>query len=100
MNYDFHVKAETKADAINQANEQLDAVLAAQPMHAADMPAARQAVEAFTNLLVEDPACYVVLSISGSIHFYPEGLRYAGITIRAGVNLPKTQSDAADAKNG
>lgn len=89
MNYDFHVKAETKADAIKQANEQLDAVLAAQPIHAADMPAARQAVEAFANLLMDDPTCHVVLSVHGSVNHPPEGVRQASITIKAGVNLPR-----------
>jgi len=89
MSYSFSVKAATKAEAIKLANDQFDGVLAGQPVHTVDMPAAREATAAFTNLLMDDPNCDVGLSINGSVWTTSEGLRQASININAGFNPPR-----------
>jgi hypothetical protein len=89
MSYSFSVKAATKAEAVTLANEQFDAILLAQPVHAADMPAAREAVAAFTNVLMDDPTCDCGLSVNGSVHATPEGFRQVTININAGFNAPR-----------
>lgn len=89
MSYSFSAQGATKAEAIEAANKKFNEVLSAQPAHAADMPAARDAVAAFTNLLTEDPACDCMLSINGSVWTASEGLRQVSINISAGLSAPR-----------
>jgi hypothetical protein len=95
MSYSFSVKGATKAQAIEAANKQFDAVEVAQPIHAADMPAAKAAVAAFTNLLMDDDTCDTTLSINGSAWALStsspsvNGLRQASINIQAGFDAPR-----------
>jgi hypothetical protein len=95
VSYSFSVKAATKAEAIDLANKEFDSVLNSQPVHAADMPAAREAVAAFTNLLIDDDTCDVGLSVNGSVYAVStssssvNGLRQASINIQAGFNPPR-----------
>lgn len=89
VSYSFQVKGATKADAIELAGVQFDAVEAGQPVHAADMPAAKAATAAFANLLVDDATCDTVLSISGSVWSTTEGLRSAQINVSAAFDPPR-----------
>lgn len=89
MSYSFSVKAATKAEAIKLANLQFDAVETGQPVHAVDMPAAKEATAAFTNLLADDDKCDTTLSINGSVYSTSEGLRQASININAGLSSPR-----------
>ena len=89
MSYSFQVKGTTKADAIELANIQFDAVLSSQPVHEADMPAAKAATAAFANLLVDDAKCDTILTINGSVWSTSEGLRQASININAGFDAPR-----------
>jgi copper(I)-binding protein len=89
MSYSFSVKAATKAEAIKLANEQFDAVEVAQPVHAADMPGAKEATAAFTNLLADDDKCDTTVSVNGSVWSPPEGLRQVSININVGLGAPR-----------
>lgn len=53
MSYSFNVQAPTKAEAKEKIEAQFDAVLNSQPVHAADLPAARAAAAAFVDVLNE-----------------------------------------------
>lgn len=90
MSYSFSVKAATKAEALKMLSEQFDGVLTAQPVHAVDMPVARQATESFVNLAADDPNCDIGVSVSGSVYVPAEGLRQASISINVGFNPPRT----------
>lgn len=89
MSYSFSVKGATKAEAIAAAVEQLEQVERNQPVHAADMPAAKAAVESFTNLLMDDPNSDCGLSVSGSVYIAAEGLRQVSLSFNAGFNPPR-----------
>jgi hypothetical protein len=53
MSYSFSVVAENKEDATKQIREQFDAVVLAQPSHAADKEAAVIAAQTLVRLLAE-----------------------------------------------
>jgi hypothetical protein len=89
VSYSFSVKAATKAEAIKLANEQFDSVVADQPVHEADMPAARETAAAFINLLRDDADCDCGASISGYISTGPEGIYQSSINISTGLNQPR-----------
>jgi hypothetical protein len=68
MSYSFSAKADSKDAAIVQVEEQLELVVSNQPIHAADRQVARDAAEAFINVLA-DPSVgeAVYVSINGSV---------------------------------
>lgn len=67
MSYSFSVRAATKAAALAKIVAELDKVVAAQPVHAADRPQAQAAAEAFVGLLPVDESRDVNVSVNGSI---------------------------------
>lgn len=85
MSYSFGLKAATKAAAIAEISKQLDAVVAAQPVHAADRAQAQAASEAFVNLLPDDDAQDVGASISGWIQTTDGGLVQASVGVTVGL---------------
>jgi hypothetical protein len=54
MSYSFSAQAATKAELKSKVAEQLAAVVAAQPMHAADRSQAQVAADAFIDLLADN----------------------------------------------
>ena len=67
MSYSFSVRAATKAEAKSKVAAQLAAVLVSQPTHAVDMPAAQAAADAFIDLVKEDDAKDLMVSVNGSV---------------------------------
>lgn len=67
MSYSFSIRAATKAAAIAAAAVKLDEVVAQQPVHKVDRDQALAAVEAFVNILPDDEARDVSLSVHGSV---------------------------------
>lgn len=71
MSYSFGVIAESKADAKARVHAEFDKVVAGQPEHAADRPAAEQAVGALIDCLedsdVVQRAKSVNVTVSGSL---------------------------------
>lgn len=92
MSYSFSVTADTKAEAIGKISQQFDAVVAAQPSHAADKDAAVAAAKTFIGLL-GDPhdGDEVNVSMSGSLGWkhdpsfppIPEEFLHASVNIHA-----------------
>jgi hypothetical protein len=68
MSYSFTVKAATKADAKKAVASQLEAVVAGQPIHKADLDAALVSAKAFIDVLGEPhEGDEVVVSVNGSL---------------------------------
>ena len=90
MSYSFSVTADTMDDATRQIREQFDAVVAAQPSHAADKEAAVVAAQTLVRLLdVSGDGEEIYVSMSGSLgwnhdnHDNPEKFIHASVTINA-----------------
>ena len=67
MSYSFSVKGSTKAEALDLVAQNLDEIVASQPIHEHDRPEAQGAVEAFIGLLPNDENMDVSVSVTGSI---------------------------------
>lgn len=87
MSYSFSVTADTKSDANRQIREQFDAVVVAQPSHAADKEAAVVAAQTLVRLLGEPrEGDEIYVNMYGSLgwrHDAPDEFLSAGITINA-----------------
>jgi hypothetical protein len=83
MSYSFSVTANTKEDATQQIRDQFDAVVVAQPSHAADKEAAVVAAQTFVRLLAEPHEGYEIhVTMHGYLGY---GFLSAGLTIGASV---------------
>lgn len=68
MSYSFSVTANTKVEATGKIREQFDAVVSAQPSHAADKEAAVVAAQTLVRLLAEPrDGDEIYVSMSGSL---------------------------------
>jgi hypothetical protein len=94
MSYSFSVTADTKADATGKIREQFDAVVAAQPSHAADKEAAVVAAQTLVRLLAEpSDGDEIYVSMNGSLgwkHDAPEEFLHANVTINTSLR-PKSK---------
>ena len=85
MSYSFSVTADTKAEATGKIREQFDAVVVAQPSHAADKEAAVVAAQTLVRLLAEPhEGDEIYVSMSGSLgwnHDVPEEFLHANVSI-------------------
>lgn len=85
MSYSFSITADTKAEATGKIREQFDAVVVAQPSHAADKEAAVVAAQTLVRLLAEPhDGDEIHVSMSGSLgwmHEDPEQFLHANVTI-------------------
>lgn len=69
MSYSFNFRATTKDEAKQKAQEELDRVVAAQPVHVQDYDAALATVSAYLDLLVDDPGMDIQVSCHGSVSY-------------------------------
>ena len=87
MSYSFSITADTKADATDKIREQFDAVVVAQPRHAADKEAAVVAAQTLVRLLAEPYEWNeIYVSMSGSLEWncdLPEEFLHINLTINA-----------------
>lgn len=67
MSYSFSARAKTKADVLAAVNVEFDKVVAAQPVHAQDMDAARGVAATFVALLPDDDTKDVAVTCNGWI---------------------------------
>lgn len=85
MSYSFSVTADNKVDATRQIREQFDAVVVAQPSHAADEEAAVVAAQTLVRLLAEpQEGEEIYVNMHGSLgwkHDVPEEFLHANVTI-------------------
>jgi hypothetical protein len=67
MSYSFSARGATKAEVMKQITTELDKVVAAQPIHAADRAQAQSVADAFLAIIpaIADKDFYV--SVSGSV---------------------------------
>ena len=93
MSYSFSVTADTKAEATGKIREQFDAVVVAQPSHAADKEAAVVAAQTLVRLLAEPhEGDEIYVSMSGSldwIHDVPEEFLHANVSISTSLRKSK-----------
>lgn len=82
MSYSFSARGATKAEVMEKVVAELDKVVAAQPIHAADRSPAQAAVNAFIDLLPVDAEKDFSVSVSGSL-----GWRGGQILTDAGVSV-------------
>jgi hypothetical protein len=69
MSYSFTVKAETKADAKGMVADKLIDVVTQQPVHATDAHKAQAVVNAYIDMLVDDAAMDIHVSVSGYVQW-------------------------------
>ena len=85
MSYSFSVTADTKAEATDKIREQFDAVVLAQPSHAADKEAATVAAKNLIKLLAEPhEGDEIYVSMGGSLgwqHDVPGRFLHANVSI-------------------
>jgi regulator of protease activity HflC (stomatin/prohibitin superfamily) len=88
MSYSFGVRAATKAEVAEKIAAELDKVVAAQPVHAADRAQAQAAAEAFLGILPEKPTDQdFYVSVSGSVSWKADKvLTSAGVNISASLS--------------
>jgi hypothetical protein len=73
MSYLFSVRGTTKAEAREKVALELAGVITNQPLHQADADQASAAASAFINLLIDDEARDIVVSVHGSIRVTDTG---------------------------
>jgi hypothetical protein len=74
MSYSFNVQARTKAEAHQKIAAEFDAVLDSQPVHEADLPAARVAAAAFVDVLKEPTEKEAIkVRVNGYVTWRAEG---------------------------
>lgn len=87
MSYSFSIKAATKSEAKAKVAEELSKVVTAQPVHQYDRAAAQASADAFTDLLADDEAQDVSLSVSGWLSWNggtgAEQVKTANVTVTA-----------------
>jgi hypothetical protein len=83
MSYSFSAKGANKAEASAKVAEELAKVVLAQPVHAADQVQAQAATDAFINLLADDEAQDVVVSVNGSLWSTDAGILQSSVTVNA-----------------
>ncbi len=89
MSYSFSITANSKTDATRQIREQFDAVVVAQPPHAADREAAVVAAQTLVRLLADpsegDEIC---VSINGSLSWtHGDPNRFVGANLSVYTSL-------------
>lgn len=67
MSYSFLIKTPTKAQAVEQVAAKFEQIAVTQSCHHQDRQQALAAATAFINLLPDDPAKDVSVSVSGSL---------------------------------
>lgn len=98
MSYSFQAKGKTKSEAIAAVITKMDEVVAGQPVHAADREPAIEAVKAFINLLPEDEAKDVSVSVSGSLGWqgvYPDSHAITSAQVSTYASLVKREETVA-----
>lgn len=69
MSYSFTLQAATKAEARTQAEVEFDRIVAQQPVHVQDKPAALAALDAYLALLADTPDQDIYVSCHGSVGY-------------------------------
>lgn len=87
MSYSFSVTASNKTDATRQIREQFDAVVASQPVHAADREAAVVAAQNLVRALAEPTeGDEIYVNMNGSLGWRqgaPSEFLHASVTVNA-----------------
>jgi hypothetical protein len=73
MSYSFGIRAATKALALAAVAAKLDEVVQSQPVHKADREQAQAAAEGFINVLKEDEAMDIAVTVNGSVSWRDVG---------------------------
>lgn len=73
MSYSFSIRSAGKALAKAAVKRELDFIEKTQPEHAADLGNARVVVDAFIDVLADDPTMDVLVSMHGSLSWRGEG---------------------------
>jgi hypothetical protein len=88
MSYSFSARGTTKAETIKNVSFELDKVVAAQPVHAADRAQAQAAAQAFLGVLPENVDGYdFYVSVSGSVGWKGSLSAADQVLTSAGVNV-------------
>lgn len=98
MSYSFQAKGTTKAEAIAQVIEKMDQVVTQQPIHAADRDAAIETAKAFVNMVPDDEAKDVSVSVSGSLSWtgtYPDSYIVSSAQVSCYATLVKREEKVA-----
>lgn len=86
MSYSFRVRGSSVEAALQGVKENLDNVVAGQPVHAAETPFVMAAAEGFVNALIVEADKDIDVSINGSVYGSPEGgLRSASVSLSVGL---------------
>lgn len=85
MSYSFSVRAESKAEASDKVRQELDKVVASQPIHAADYSRAWSAADSFIALIRDDHAQDITVSVNGSCHGSDGNLDGVSVSITVGL---------------
>jgi hypothetical protein len=83
MSYSFSVRGATKGEVITKVADELAKVVTAQPVHASDQAQAQAATEAFVDLLGDDDAKDVAVSVNGSVQSSNGGLLQSSFNVNA-----------------
>ncbi len=81
MSYSFSVRAATKAGLGVKIQEELEKVVASQPIHGADTGQALTASWSIFSLLSDNPARDIVASVSGSISKSEAGFQQVSLNL-------------------
>jgi hypothetical protein len=90
VSYSFNVKRSTKEEAIAAVIEEMDKVVASQPIHATDREPTIEAAKAFVNLIPEDTSKDVQVNVSGSVSWqgvYPDSHTVVGANVSVSASL-------------
>lgn len=81
MSYSLNATHATKAEMEIAIRDKLAEVLVSQPVHAADVDQAFNAVKSLLDLTFDDPARDIYCSVSGSIWKKDEGIEQISLSV-------------------
>lgn len=92
MSYSFSIRAATKTEAKDRVASELNAIAAVQPMHAADVDSAKFAATDFIDVIRDDAAQDVIVSVSGSVWAGAQGIDQVSYCVSAALSPKEIKS--------
>lgn len=87
MSYSFTIRADTKEAALKAVSDQLDQIVTAQPIHAADRQQAYACTEAFIEIVPPADGFEYNVSVHGSVGWKQEAADSPNVITSASVGV-------------
>lgn len=92
MSFSFSLRAATRSSILEHLSAQLDALVAAQPIHASDREVVEATTEAVLGLVPEADGRDYSVTVSGSIGTTDDVVTFASVSVMVGYAAADTSS--------